>query len=94
MAILSVLPVMTKIRDMYYVHSAAGMYDSASLGLALGGAEKYFILVSSAIFCFVFIGTSNIDYRFNGFLGFWVSQKCEVLRLFVRNSNCCFVLLT
>ena len=73
MAIISVLPVMTKIRDMYYIHRAAGMYDSASLGLALGVAEQYFILFSSALFCLVFLGVSNVGYRIQGLIGFWVS---------------------
>jgi len=44
MAILSVLPVMTGVRDMFYRHRDSGMYDSASMGLALGVAEKYFII--------------------------------------------------
>lgn len=45
MSIVSVLPVMTWIRDMFYRHNDAGMYDSLSLGLALGTAEQWFIAV-------------------------------------------------
>jgi ABC-2 type transporter len=60
MAILSVLPVITKIRDMYYRHRDAGMYDSVSIGLALGVAEKWFIVLSTALFCVVFLVTSGI----------------------------------
>ena len=46
MSIVSVLPVMTWIRDMFYRHDDAGMYDSLSLGFALGTAEQWFIAVS------------------------------------------------
>lgn len=46
MSIVSVLPVMTWIRDMFYRHDDAGMYDSMSLGFALGTAEQWFIAVS------------------------------------------------
>jgi hypothetical protein len=48
MSIVSVLPVMTWIRDMFYRHHDAGMYDSLSLGFALGTAEQWFIAVSFA----------------------------------------------
>lgn len=47
MSIVSVLPVMTWIRDMFYRHGDAGMYDSLSLGFALGTAEQWFIAVRS-----------------------------------------------
>ena len=40
MSMISVLPVMTWIRDMFYRHHDAGMYDSASIGVALGTAEQ------------------------------------------------------
>lgn len=45
MSIVSVLPVMTWIRDMFYRHDDSGMYDSLSLGFALGTAEQWFIAV-------------------------------------------------
>jgi ABC-2 type transporter len=60
MAIFSVLPVMTMIRDLYYRHRDAGMYDSGSMAYALGVAEKGFIILSTAIFTLVFLGTSGI----------------------------------
>lgn len=73
MAILSVLPVMTKIRDMFYRHRDAGMYDSASIGLALGVAEKYFILLSTTLFCVVFLATSDLGNNgIKGLVAFWV----------------------
>jgi ABC-2 type transporter len=83
-AILSVVPVMTMIRDLYYRHRDAGMYDSGSIGLALGVAEKAFILVSTAIFTIVFLATSGLaktEATFRGSIalavlgrsaGFWV----------------------
>lgn len=72
MAILSVLPVMTKIRDMFYRHRDAGMYDSYSMGLALGVAEKGFIVASSALFCLVFLASSGFSDNVSGLIGFWV----------------------
>ena len=72
MAILSTLPVMTKIRDMYYRHHAAGMYDSLSLGWALGSAEKIFIVMSCLIFVVVFQATASMNNSFyRGMVGFW-----------------------
>lgn len=76
MAILSVLPVMTKIRDMFYLHRDAGMYDSASMGLALGVAEKYFIVLSTALFVLIFLATSALGTSgIGGFIAFWVSHS-------------------
>ena len=57
LSIVSVLPVMTWIRDMFYRHRDAGMYDSASLGIALGTAEQWFIAMSCALFCVVFLSS-------------------------------------
>jgi hypothetical protein len=78
MAILSVLPVMTKIRDMFYRHRDAGMYDSYSIGLALGVAEKVFIVTASALFCVVFLASSGLSRDASSAIAFWVSS---VLRL-------------
>jgi hypothetical protein len=60
LSITSVLPVMLSIRDMYYRHKAAGMLDGRSVGRALATAEKWFIILSSLLFCFVFIPCSGI----------------------------------
>jgi ABC-2 type transporter len=79
MAILSVLPVMTKIRDMFYRHRDAGMYDSYSIGLALGVAEKGFIVASSALFCVVFLASSGLSDNVRNSIAFWVSN---------RNNHC------
>lgn len=40
LAIISVLPVMTRVRDMHYRHRAAGVVDSFSLAWALGNSGK------------------------------------------------------
>ena len=72
MAIISVLPVMTDIRDMFYRHIDSGMYGSVAMGAALGVAEKWFLVSSAVIFTFVFISTSHIGVGFFS-AGFWVS---------------------
>jgi hypothetical protein len=59
MAIISVLPAMSKIRDMYYRHHDAGMYDSGAIGLALGVAEKKYIVGSCFLFCLCFLGVAG-----------------------------------
>jgi len=71
MSILSVLPVMTWIRDMFYRHRDAGMYDSASIGVALGTAESAFICISSGLFCVVFLASSGIGFGVERLVGFW-----------------------
>jgi hypothetical protein len=79
MAIISTLPVMTMIRDMYYRHHDAGMYGSIAMGAALGVAEKWFLVISSAIFTFVFLATSHINGGQFSF-GFWVSIAVRLIR--------------
>lgn len=88
MAILSVLPVMTKIRDMFYRHRDAGMYDSLSMGLALGVAEQWFIVVSTVLFTTVFLATAGLMPSgasslalFGRSIAFWVSRPCSWLLL-------------
>jgi hypothetical protein len=73
LAILSVLPVMTKIRDMFYRHRAAGMYGSMSIGWALGVAEKWFIVLISTLFTIVFLGVSGMTDDISSLIGFFVS---------------------
>merc|ERR1712032_954593 len=50
------------IRDMFYRHKAAGMLDSRSVARALATAEKRFILISSFLFCAVFLPVSGITH--------------------------------
>jgi hypothetical protein len=78
MAILSVLPVMSKIRDTFYRHHDAGMYDSGALGLALGVAEKRYIVGSCFLFCLTFLGVAgffsadeSVGKRFARSIGFF-----------------------
>jgi hypothetical protein len=59
MGMFAVIPVMTDIRDMYYRHKDASMYDGVAMGIALGVAEKWFILLSSTLFCLIFLSTGG-----------------------------------
>ncbi len=71
LAMISVLPVMKQIRDQHYRQRAAGMLDDQSLAWALGTAEKYFIVVASALFCIVFMPTAGLTFRIGKFVAFW-----------------------
>lgn len=55
MSMNSVLPVMLELRDNFYRHRAAGMYGHRSLAAALGTAEMPFIVISSFLFCVIFM---------------------------------------
>jgi len=55
MSMNSVLPIMVDLRDNFYRHRAAGMYGHSSLAIALGMAEQWFILISSVLFCVIFM---------------------------------------
>lgn len=70
LAQISVQPVMTRIRDSFYQHHSSGMHDSLNLFVALGFAETGWIIVSSAMFCLVFITTSGFAFGYLlGYLG-------------------------
>jgi hypothetical protein len=71
LAMISVQPVMTRIRDIFYRQRDAGMYDSFCLGVALGFAESFFICASSGLFCIVFISTSGLGYGIYRYFGYW-----------------------
>lgn len=71
MSINAVLPVMLGIRDNFYRQRAAGMYGYSSLGWALGSAEKWFIIISSALFCVVFLPCIGIGLTFIRGVAFW-----------------------
>eukprot|EP00934_Nitzschia_sp_Nitz4_P005895 Nitzschia sp. Nitz4//scaffold51_size120721//34259//39017//NITZ4_003720-RA/size120721-snap-gene-0.33-mRNA-1//-1//CDS//3329553841//5885//frame0 len=60
LSIISVLPVMLSIRDVFYRHRAAGMLDNVALGWAIGTAEKWFIVLASFMFCLVYVSVSGI----------------------------------
>jgi len=71
MSINAVLPVMLGIRDNFYRQRAAGMYGFWSIGWALGSAEKWFIVLSSALFCVIFLPCLGIGLTFLRGLAFW-----------------------
>jgi hypothetical protein len=71
MSINAVLPVMLSLRDNFYRQRAAGMYGYSSLGWALGSAEKWFIVISSALFCVIFIPCLGIGRGFLRGVAFW-----------------------
>lgn len=71
MSINSVLPVMLGIRDSFYRQRAAGMYGFSSLGWALGTAEKYFIVISSGLFCVVFLPCIGVGISIVRGFAFW-----------------------
>jgi len=85
LAIVSVLPVMTRVRDMHYIHRADGVIDSFSLAWALGNSEKWFIILSSFLFCTVFIGVAGLDAdSVSEAIAFWVSKlRFYVISLFI-----------
>lgn len=75
LAIFGSIPVMTKLRDMFYRHRTSGMYGSSSIGVALGSAEKPFIIFSCSIFTLVFLSTGAMMSEgvrfFRGVAAFW-----------------------
>ena len=71
MSINAVLPVMLRIRDNFYRQRAAGMYGFSSVGWALGSAEKWFIVLSSGLFCLIFIPCLGIGRGFLRGFAFW-----------------------
>lgn len=71
MAILGVLPVMTRIRDMFYRHRTTGMYGSTAIGWGLGSAEKPFLIFAAALFSVVFLSVSGYVEDISRLIGFW-----------------------
>uniref|UniRef100_A0A7S4JUM9 ABC transporter domain-containing protein n=1 Tax=Odontella aurita TaxID=265563 RepID=A0A7S4JUM9_9STRA len=71
LSLTSVLPVMLKIRDVFYRHRAAGMMNHWSLTLALAFAEQPFILISGTCFCAVFYFAIGLAVDIRKFIGFW-----------------------
>jgi hypothetical protein len=83
LSITSVLPVMLAIRDVFYKQCAAGMTDSTTLGWALGTAEKWFIILASALFCFFYLATAGtFPTSFVRSVKFWVSTNIRFHILF------------
>jgi hypothetical protein len=71
MCINSVIPVMLALRDNFYRQRAAGMTDHVTLSIALGVAEKWFIVISSFLFCLVFLSMLGITDSIGRGFGFW-----------------------
>lgn len=71
LSITSVLPVMLEIRDNFYRHRNAGMVSHFNLAVALGRAEMWFIVLSSALFCVVFLATIGIHTKVYRDIAFW-----------------------
>lgn len=81
MAMLSVLPVMKSIRNMFYRHQDAGMYEGGALALSIGVVEQGYILLSSTLFVVVFLACTGLGYQTYGhYISFWVSILLRVDR--------------
>lgn len=70
--ITMVVPVMKKIRDVFYKHRASGMIEQSPLTLALSIGEAPYICVISALFGGVFYGTVGLFRGVENFSLFWV----------------------
>jgi ABC-2 type transporter len=93
LSIISVLPVMLSIRDVFYRHRAAGMLDNVALGWALGTAEKWFIVIASFMFCLVNIGVSGMaSWELNRTIRYWVSLESPSFSPFLHSPNLPFCL--
>ena len=71
----SVLPVMLELRDNFYRHRAAGMYGHSSLAIALGTAEQWFIVISSALFCVIFMPCVGLRRSVLRSFAYWYVNK-------------------
>jgi hypothetical protein len=71
LSINSVLPVMLTLRDTFYRQRAAGMLDHSSIALALGFAEKWFIVLSAFLFCVVYLGMMSLSNKIGANFAFW-----------------------
>lgn len=78
MSIITVLPVMLAIRNVFYKQFAAGMIDNNALGWALGVAEMGFIVLSSLIFSVIYLTTARtFPFSFVKAFKFWVRTESE-----------------
>jgi hypothetical protein len=71
LSIITVLPVMNSIRDVFYRHRLAGMLEQGSLGLALGVAEKKYIILVSSLFVLIFYFVLGLAHDIRKFVAFW-----------------------
>jgi len=92
LSITTVMPVMVKIRDVFYRHRAAGMLDHNSLFWALAYAEMKFIISASFLFCICFyfgIGFQIGPLRFASFWSFF-TFNLAIYSYFGQAFTCCF----
>lgn len=61
------------------------MLDYKSIAWGLSSAEQSYIVLSSALFCVIFIPVSGLNGGWKGAIGFWVSQFVE--ELFVESHS-------
>jgi len=72
LSMMTVLPVMLAIRNVFYKQFVAGMIDTHALGWALGVAEKGFIILAAFIFCSIYLATAGtFPISFLKALKFW-----------------------
>jgi ABC-type multidrug transport system permease subunit len=91
LSITTVMPVMIKIRDVFYRHRAAGMLDHNSLFWALAYAEMKFIIAASFLFCLCFyfgIGFEIGPIRFASFWSFF-TFNLAIYSYFGQAFTCC-----
>ncbi len=90
MSIITVLPVMLAIRNVFYKQFAAGMIDNTALGWALGFAEMGFIVLSSLLFSIVYLATARtFPFTFFKAFKFWVRMRrhCHVESILASLSH-------
>jgi hypothetical protein len=70
--ITMVVPVMKRIRDVFYKHRASGMIEPSPLALALTVGEAPYICVITALFGAVYYGTVGLFGGLGSFGQFWL----------------------
>jgi hypothetical protein len=94
LSINSVLPVMLTLRDTFYRHRAAGMLDHSSITLALGIAEKWFIVASSFCFCIVYLVIMGLTSSVRENTMFWGFFCFNTGTSNMSTRQCCWSLVT
>jgi len=92
LSITTVMPVMVKIRDVFYRHRAAGMLDHNSLFWALAYAEMKFIIYASFLFCICFYFGVGFEIGWLRFASFWAffTFNLAIYSYFGQAFTCCF----
>lgn len=66
------VPVMKRIRDVFYKHRASGMIGHTSLSIALAAGETPYILLVSLLFGVVYYFTVGLFHTAEKFFFFWL----------------------